>query len=124
MVIMKDLVYHILGANGKKYVGSSVNIRERLQTSHEKASEIINSGKYTITFYEVDLGTANTQKEINHILRYHEQKIFDKYRYIPQVDGVLNRNNPAASTKINKYSNEVSQHNAGFTGKKQTLEMH
>ena len=66
-------VYHIVGANGEKYVGSSVNIAERLTTEHIKAAQIINSGNYTITYHRVDLGTAVEAREVNHILRAHEQ---------------------------------------------------
>ena len=109
-------VYHIVGTNGEKYVGSSVNIAERLTTEHKKAAQIINSGNYTITYYQVDLGTASKQKEINHILRAHEQQIFVSAGYTPLKNGVLNSNNPAAAHKLSGYLSEARKHGAGFIG--------
>ena len=109
-------VYHIVGANGEKYVGSSVNIAERLTTEHIKAAQIINSGNYTITYHRVDLGTAVEAREVNHILRAHEQLIFQEAGYTPLKNGVLNSNNPAAAHKLCKYLNEAKAHGAGFVG--------
>ena len=109
-------VYHIVGTNGEKYVGSSVNIAERLTTEYKKAAQIINSGNYTITYYQVDLGTASKQKEINHILRAHEQQIFVSAGYTPLKNGVLNSNNPAAAHKLSGYLSEARKHGAGFIG--------
>ena len=117
-------VYHIVGDDGKKYVGSAVNIRDRLESNaHPKAAEIINTGNYTITFHEVSLGdidaTDKTNKRVvNHVLRYHEDDIFDKQKYTPQKDGVQNANKPMADNKQTQYEEEVKKHNVHFTGKK------
>lgn len=71
-------VYYIQGANGESYVGSAVNIYNRLDSSsHPIARDIIQSGNYKITFFEVDLGKANSREQINHVLRHFEQQIMD-----------------------------------------------
>jgi hypothetical protein len=114
-------VYHIVGVNGDKYVGSSVNIAERLTTEHTKAAQIINSGNYTITYHQVDLGTATTPRDMNHILRAHEQQIFTDAGYVPKQKGVLNANSPAASHKLSGYLDEVKAHGAGFVGKPESI---
>mgnify|MGYP000855687422 FL=1 len=119
-------VYHIVGDDGKKYVGSAVNIRERLESNaHPKAAEIINSGNYTITFHEVSLGdidaTDKTNKRVvNHVLRYHEDDIFDGQGYEPNKKGVQNANRPMADNKQTQYEEEVKKHKAHFTGKIET----
>lgn len=116
-------VYHIVGDDGKKYVGSAVNIRGRLESNaHPKAAEIINSGNYTITFYEVSLGNVDKKNKslVNHVLRYHEDDIFDGQGYEPNKKGVQNANRPMADNKQTQYEEEVKKHKAHFTGKIET----
>lgn len=114
-------IYHIVGANGDTYVGSAVNIRDRLDTnSHPTASDIISKGDYTITFHEVDLGDAKTRTEIDHVLRHHEQQIMNDNNYKPLENGNRNKNNPEAKKKNARNKAEVEQHKAGFTGEAET----
>jgi RHS repeat-associated protein len=120
-------VYRIVGADGKTYVGSALNINTRLDsTSHPTVADIINTGDYTIDFYEVDMGTQkvdapDAEWEIqNHILRHHEQQIMDKYGYEPGINGNKNKNNPEAKGKKVRNAAEVEIYNAHFTGKSET----
>jgi len=114
-------IYHIQGADGRTYVGSAVNIKARLDSnSHPTATDIINSGDYKITYYEVNLGTASTRQEIDHVLRNHEQQIMDQFKYVPLENGNMNKNRPEAKNKNARNKKEVEQLGAGFTGTEET----
>ena len=104
-------VYHIELPNGDGYVGSAINIRERLESNnHQTAKQMIETGEYTITFYEVDMGTATTRKEQNHVLRHFEQQIMDVSPHNQ------NRSRAEAEHKFTIRVNEITKLNARLTG--------
>ncbi|MCS3370795.1 hypothetical protein NXX03_22745 [Bacteroides thetaiotaomicron] len=104
-------VYHIELPNGDGYVGSAINIRERLESNnHKTAKQMIETGEYTITFYEVDMGTATTRKEQNHVLRHFEQQIMDVSPHNQ------NRSRAEAKEKFTIRVNEITKLNARLTG--------
>ena len=104
-------VYHIELPNGDGYVGSAINIRERLESNnHQTAKQMIETGEYTITFYEVDMGTATTRKEQNHLLRHFEQQIMDVSPHNQ------NRSRAEAEHKFTIRVNEITKLNARLTG--------
>ena len=104
-------VYHIELPNGDGYVGSAINIRERLESNnHQTAKQMIETGEYTITFYEVDMGTATIRKEQNHVLRHFEQQIMDVSPHNQ------NRSRAEAEHKFTIRVNEITKLNARLTG--------
>lgn len=104
-------VYHIKLPNGDGYVGSAINIGERLESNnHQTAKQMIETGEYTITFYEVDMGTATTRKEQNHVLRHFEQQIMDVSPHNQ------NRSRAEAEHKFTIRVNEITKLNARLTG--------
>ena len=84
---------------GRGYVGSGVDVGDRLgRSQHEKAQTLLRHPDTKVEFREVDLGTANSKRDKNIILRHFEQKEKEKERVEGNFD-LTNGNNPEAKRK-------------------------
>ena len=82
---------------GKGYVGSGIDVGDRLgRSQHEKAQTLLRHPDTKVEFREVDLGTADSKRDKNNILRHFEQK--EKERAEGKFR-LSNSNNPEAKRK-------------------------
>ena len=105
-------VYHIILDN-KVYTGSGKSILNRLAGGlggHKKATELLFDGNnklhenVKIFIQRVDLGNAQTPREIVRSLRHYEQKAMDYFENIPKINGSQNGWRAAAVSKVEEFA--------------------
>ncbi|EPD6619764.1 type IV secretion protein Rhs, partial [Salmonella enterica subsp. enterica] len=105
-------VYHIILDN-KMYTGSGKSILNRLSGGlggHKKATELLFDSEnklrenVKIFIQRVDLGEAETAREIVRSLRNYEQKAMDYFENIPRINGSQNGGRAAAVSKVEEFA--------------------
>lgn len=113
----KSGVYHV-EAGGKVYTGSGVDIKDRVTQADHPARDLFDDPDAKISYYEVDLGTAATDADKNHMLRYHEQQVMNAKGNKPQsVDPNTNSRNrirAASDKKLKKWEPDVDRFGASM----------
>ena len=104
------------------YVGSAgggeAGMNERMSSlKHEKAQALLSKPGTQVFFQEVDLGTASTRAEKEHILRHFEQREMDEM----QKTGVelSNSRRAEALSKEGRNKKTIAAAGAGKIGKKE-----
>lgn len=107
-------VYIIRNGNDA-YVGSAgggtQGMADRVSdTRHQSAQELLKKPGTTVHYQEVDLGTASTRSEREHILRHFEQQEMNRLRR--EKVNLSNKRNAEAGNKTHRNLAEIRKHGA------------
>ena len=118
---------YIISAGGKSYVGSSgignQGMFDRVSSSsHANAQYLLDQPDVKVQYVRVDLGTATSPSDRNNILRYYEQREYNKEVSRVGAENMLNDPDHRIQALDKKaYTEElIDKHNASASSRRTT----
>jgi hypothetical protein len=108
-------IYHV-EADGRMYTGSAFDVSVRLNDPTHPAGPLLMSPNRRVSVWSVDVGTASTTAEKQHVLRFFEQQMMDIQGNTPGAPSSLNVDRATAAGKMDARVPEVDSYGASISG--------